>query len=221
MYVVVAGGVLDIEWGKWFLSRPDVCVVIAADGGADRAVLVGRIPDVLIGDLDSVAAETLALCESKGVRVERFPAEKNETDTELALDWAHARAGDDEVILVGAGGGRVDHWLGNVGLLVKFAELGRVVRMVDERSQAWVAGPGRQDLTAFRGHTFSVLPLSEEVEASAAGVKYGLNHLTLYRKQPRGVSNVVETAGAPWLEIHRGLALLAAMDNEQQWAKWR
>ncbi|MCL1790551.1 MAG: thiamine diphosphokinase [Peptococcaceae bacterium] len=212
MYVIVAGGVLDIEWGKRFLNRPEIRVVVAADAGADGAISSGRIPDIVIGDMDSVTKETLAICESEQVCIVRYPSEKNETDAELALDWAHAHAGQHEVVLIGAGGGRVDHWLGNIGLLLKYADLGRSVRMLDERSQAWVAGLGRHDLSGYQGRTFSVLPLSEAVETSSVGVKYSFDHLTLYRKQTRGVSNAVEDSGPNWVEIHHGVALLAIID---------
>ena len=211
MYVVVAHGEWDVEWGRRVLHDPEVQKVIAADGGADKVVMSGRMPDVVIGDLDSVTGETLALCEGNGVCIERFPRAKNETDLELALDWAHEHAGTDDVVLVGAGGGRVDHWLGNVGLLMKYAELGRRVFMCDAGSEAWVMGPGRQDLEAYRGCLFSILPLSTEVEASGTGLEYPLDRLVLYRKRPQGISNVVTCVGPNWLEVYRGIALLVAL----------
>lgn len=211
MFAVVAGGVWDAAWGSSFLNQPGIEVVVAADGGADWVVMSGRLPDVLIGDLDSVTGETLALCQRKGVRVEKYPPEKNETDVELALAWAHEHAGTAEVALIGAGGGRIDHWLGNIGLLVYYAEQGRTVRLLDPWSQAWVAEAGRHDLEAFQGKTLSILPLSTEVEASGSGLKYALNHLILFQKKPRGISNIVEPKGPNWLEIHRGTALLVVL----------
>ncbi|MCL1918167.1 MAG: thiamine diphosphokinase [Peptococcaceae bacterium] len=211
MYIVVAHGEWDVEWGKKILQGSEVKKVIAADGGADWTVMCGRMPDIVIGDLDSVTGETLALCEHNRVCIERYPQAKNETDLELALDWAHEQAGPDEVVLVGAGGGRVDQWLGNIGLLIKYAELGRRVSMRDAKSEAWVMGPGRQDLEAYQGCVFSVLPLSAEVEAGGAGLEYPLDRLVLYRKRPRGVSNIVGSTGPNWLEIYRGTALLVAL----------
>ena len=58
---------------------------IAADGGLRHALALGRLPDVLIGDLDSVTPEQLAQAEAAGVRILRYPVEKDDTDLELAL----------------------------------------------------------------------------------------------------------------------------------------
>lgn len=83
-------------------------VVIAADSGVDSAFAIGLVPDVAIGDLDSISPEGLDRLRSSGIRVLRSPVDKDATDTELAL--AHLREVDaTHAVLLSPGGGRLDH----------------------------------------------------------------------------------------------------------------
>jgi thiamine pyrophosphokinase len=96
-------------------------VIIAVDSGLDVALEVGLVPSLVVGDLDSVSAEGLAWARSAGVPVEEHPADKDATDTELALRAAlRAAAGDDAAVLrllCGAATDRLDHLLGIVTAL--------------------------------------------------------------------------------------------------------
>lgn len=82
--------------------------IICADGGAVLARKWGVAPNLILGDLDSLDGETLTYWQEKGVPVQRVPAEKDETDLELAVDFA-LEQGVEKIILVGAWGSRVDH----------------------------------------------------------------------------------------------------------------
>jgi len=84
-------------------------LVIAADSGIDTAVSASIIPDVAVGDFDSTAY-SIASIASQGVSVVRYPEDKDDTDTEIALRLAREK-GADYIILAGAGGGRLDHLL--------------------------------------------------------------------------------------------------------------
>ena len=95
---------------------PAAPTVLAADGGADRALELGLEIDVVIGDLDSIGPETLARLERDGVRVVGHPAAKDATDLELALDEAVA-LGARRVLVVASAAGRLDHLLSSLLLL--------------------------------------------------------------------------------------------------------
>jgi thiamine pyrophosphokinase len=69
----------------------DVDLVVAADGGAERAALLGLRPDLVVGDADSIDADALRGLAASGTPVERFPTEKDESDLELALMAALGR----------------------------------------------------------------------------------------------------------------------------------
>jgi len=91
-------------------AAPDV--VIAADDGAREALRLGLEVDVVVGDMDSVKASTLAQVERAGGRVMRHPADKDATDLELALDEALSSQAT-RIVVAGGAGGRLDFVLAN------------------------------------------------------------------------------------------------------------
>ncbi|MEY3019483.1 MAG: hypothetical protein RLZZ272_467 [Actinomycetota bacterium] len=95
---------------------PRAARVIAADGGILHAPALGLTVDVLIGDLDSTPLATLGAAALAGTEVVEHPSDKDATDLELALDRARDE-GAGRVLVIGGHGGRLDHLLGNVGLL--------------------------------------------------------------------------------------------------------
>jgi len=95
-------------------SRADTDYVIAADSGLDLARRFSIEPDCIVGDFDSLEDESV-LQEYPNVEVERFRRAKDYTDTEIALQAAE-RAGAEEIVLIGGGGGRLDHLVGILAL---------------------------------------------------------------------------------------------------------
>src|SRR5690606_27225415 len=103
-FTVVASGDLADGDERWL----DDVTVIAADGGAVSLDRLGRAPDRLVGDLDSIPEELLARLVGADVVIERHPADKEASDTELAIEAALA-AGATQIVLLGAiGGPRLD-----------------------------------------------------------------------------------------------------------------
>ena len=63
-------------------------LVIAADGGARHCLAHGIQPTVVIGDLDSLRPDELATLETGGAQILTYPARKDHTDLELAIELA-------------------------------------------------------------------------------------------------------------------------------------
>jgi thiamine pyrophosphokinase len=83
--------------------------VVAADSGLTAADRWGIVPDLIVGDMDSVEPSLLArYC---GTPIERHPPEKDQTDTEIGLSrlWGQ---GFNRVTIAGGDGGRIDHFIG-------------------------------------------------------------------------------------------------------------
>ena len=97
------------------LPAPDD-LILCADGGSHHERALGLTPDALIGDLDSIAEEELAGVEGSKTAVVRVQRDKDETDLELAVNYALERD-PAFIVIVGALGGRLDHTLGNIALL--------------------------------------------------------------------------------------------------------
>jgi thiamine pyrophosphokinase len=186
--VVLGGDPLGSE--GWLRGIP-ADVVIAADGGAASCAAAGRRPDLVVGDLDSLDEPALAAFAAGGTRVERHPAEKDQTDAELALEAA-VRAGADEIVVVGAfGGPRLDHELANLLLLARPDLAAIDLAIVTERlTLRALRGPGILELGGSPGDWVSLVPLSETVAGVATdGLRYPLRHEPLARGSSRGVSN--------------------------------
>ncbi len=195
---VLANGDWDPDWGRHELAQVDY--LICADGGGSSALRSGRIPDLLVGDMDSVGPEELVFCREAGVRIERYPAEKDETDLELALRFARERAekaGEREISLYGATGARPDHFLGNIALMLRLTKQGLTVKAKDPQHQLWVLKPGmREKIDGRAGDKLSLLVLSETAIVTTEGLYYPLDHDKLYQDSPRGVSNVFVSESA-------------------------
>lgn len=187
---VLANGAWEKKWGSRVLQEVDF--LICADGGANHAFLCGRLPDLLVGDLDSVSEDVLRWCEESGCEIVGFPREKDQTDLELALGLAEKRAvqaGEREILLYGGTGRRPDHFLANLALLLAYARKGYRVRMADPVQELWVL-KGRERIRGSAGQTLSLLPMSEQAVVTTEGLYYPLNREVLYQDSPRGVSNV-------------------------------
>ena len=163
--------------------------VIAVDGGFASLAAAGCVPDLALGDFDSLGYVP------EGVEVLVFPPEKDASDMELALGEAVAR-GADAVEVYGALGGRLDT-LANLQLLASFAERGLAVAAVGEReSVAFLVGPGELRLDAAGAGIVSVFSLTDvSTGVVEEGLKYGLDGVALTNRTSWGLSN--ELVGTP------------------------
>jgi thiamine pyrophosphokinase len=173
------------------LSRADEAVIIAADGGARLALACKRVPDVVVGDLDSLSQDDLAGLLACGAKIERYPMSKDETDLELAL-LAAVERGATWIRVIGAVGDRIDQVLANITLLSLPELAGRDARLVAVRQTLWLIGPGQHTLHGTRGDTISLIPLVGETKnVRTDRLEYPLRGETLRPGPARGVSNVM------------------------------
>ena len=186
---------LDAAWPGW---ADDVASVIAADGGYARSVALGLAPDVLVGDLDSLAPVSLAAAEGAGVRIDRFAAHKDESDAELALLEAVALGASRLTVLGAFGGPRLDHALANLWLLAHPRLVGLDLVLLDSRARArLLTAPGPDGasvelaLPGRLGAIVSLLPFGGDAEGiTTHGLEYPLRDEPLRIGPARGLSNV-------------------------------
>jgi thiamine pyrophosphokinase len=194
LVAVVASGELAADDVRW-LDRAGL--VVGADGGASSLDRLGRHPDLLVGDLDSVEPALVSRLEDAGLPVQRHPADKDATDTELAVRAA-VDAGATEVVLLGAlGGDRLDHELANLLLLVDPELLSVPARIV--RGPTTVRGlrTGTLGLDAAVGDLVSLLPVGgDAVGVTTEGLRWPLHAATLRIGRSRGISNEIVSVPA-------------------------
>jgi thiamine pyrophosphokinase len=203
---------LDAAWPGWD-SR--IVRVIAADGGALLAARLGVTIDLWVGDGDSLGDAGIEALAATGVPIERSRPDKDQSDTELAIDAA-LRLGADGVVIVGAlGGPRIDHALANIGLLAMPELAGRAAVILDGRSRvSLVRAPGPDGGAVTRalpgrlGGVISLLPVGPGVDGvTTNGLAYPLADEPLPPGRARGLSNVRTSADAS-IVVRRGLLLI-------------
>lgn len=165
-------------------------VVVAVDGGVSIAEAAGVRYDVALGDFDSLSAREVAELEAGSVSMIRFPAEKDASDLDLALD--HARGiGATEVIVTAAFSGRLDHTLCSVGSVARAADL--VPRIEEPTMSGWVLSAARRPSLAAcgEGSTLSLIAALAPSVVSVTGVRWPLDRATLVPLSSLGLSNLI------------------------------
>jgi thiamine pyrophosphokinase len=164
--------------------------LISADGGMKHLRKLNLVPNLLIGDLDSVSSEEVSTLKERGVEIQPFPVEKNETDLELALLEA-ARRGFKTIFMFGALGGRLDQTLTNLFLLA-LPELKGLEVKVDNGLEEVFLIRNHTVVNGAAGDVVSLLPfLGTTTGINTQGLNYPLRGETLYPDRSRGISNVM------------------------------
>jgi thiamine pyrophosphokinase len=202
--IIFANGVLSHPHQIQSLVEADD-YIIAADGGTHHALQIGIVPNVIIGDLDSLAPADKAQIENAGGEIIPFSPRKDETDLELALRHA-VEKGATDIVLIAALGGRVDQTVANLFLLSLPELAGRNVSIV-EGNQTIFLIRDTSSITGSPGDTVSILPIGgDAVGVSNQGFEWPLRDETLPSGSSRGVSNVLRRHQAQ-ISVREGMLL--------------
>jgi thiamine pyrophosphokinase len=170
-------------------------VVVAADGGARFLLAAGIVPDLVVGDFDSLPTADAERLTGLGVPVVHHPTRKDQTDGELAVDEA-LRRGAGEVVLAGALGA-LDHTLGHLAIARRLAVRGVPARLASPRLCVRVmVAPADVALDAAPGTRVSVVPLGADATVTLEGFDYPLERGRLPADACLGLGNFVASPGA-------------------------
>ena len=204
--------VLDAAWPDW---SDHVAFVVAADGGARHAARLGLDIDRWVGDGDSIDPEQLDALRASGVPIDLVAADKDASDTELAIGAAVA-AGADEVIVLGAfGGPRLDHAIANLTLLAHPALGPRPAILLDGSARVRLVrapgpdgGPVVTRLPGRVGDLVSLIPFGGDADQIRTdGLHYPLRDEILVLGSARGLSNIRRASDASFV-LGRGAILV-------------
>lgn len=178
-------------------------LVVAADGGARFLLVAGIVPDLVVGDFDSLPPADTDRLAGLGVAAVRHPARKDQTDGELAVEET-LRRGAGELVLAGALGA-LDHTLGHLAILRRLATRGVPARVVSPGlcMRALVA-PADVVLDAAPRMRVSVVPLGADAVVTLVGFDYPLERGMLPADACLGLGNFVAAAGAR-IAVHDGI----------------
>lgn len=182
---------------------------IGVDRGAYYLIEHGIIPDVIVGDFDSVSEEEYASISEVVPHVELFQAEKDDTDTDLAL----LRALDfepSEVLLTGATGGRLDHHEAALRSLYRMQITYPHIqfKIIDSHNELQFLLPGRHQLLKTPHSYLSFFAYGECVfDVTLRGVKYETTGENIDLSTSRFTSNEIISDNA-YIKFSRGICLM-------------
>ncbi len=185
-------------------------IVVAADGGVEHALALGRHVDLVVGDFDSADPAAVDAAVAGGADVRRYPAEKDQSDLELAVRAARG-GGATRVIVVGGAGGRLDHFLANALLLASpaFDDIEIEALLADARITV-VRRDAR--LSGEPGEVCSLLAAGGPARrVRTAGLRYPLDGEDLLPGSTRGLSNELSEPVAT-VSLERGVLLAVQPD---------
>jgi len=194
--LILGGGTFDYAFAKEYIQGQMFDTVVCADSGLDAAKNLGLDIDFLLGDFDSVQKDTLAgfmeenALNGSNTKFARYPAEKDYTDMHLILEWAVEQK-PSEIIILGATGGRLDHLVANINILMLPLANNIPAYIVDRHNKLCLTG-NRHVIRREDGHWkyISVYPLTDKVTGvNLSGVKYPLEDAVLEKGGSTTVSN--------------------------------
>jgi len=189
-------------------------LIIAADGGTHHCERWGIMPNVIVGDFDSLVSKEVTTFQQAGVEIIQYPAHKDETDLELALQLS-LKGEVTDVYILGALDARWDMTIANV-LLAANPMFSQVkIRLLDGLQELIILrGEGRIDIDGHPGDVISLIALGGDAYGiTTYGLEYPLYNETLYFGSPRGVSNTFSQDQAH-VFIRKGILLLCTMNSE-------
>ena len=208
--LVITGGLLADVVAPQALGEFDV--VVAADSGIDTAHALGLDPHVVIGDFDSVSAAGLERAVRMGSDVVEHPRDKDFTDTELAINHAMS-LGIDEMVVLNAGGGRLDHAHGVLTALANPGHAHVAIEAIIGVAHVTVVHGGGSRTVPKRGSALVALHAMNgpATGITTTGLRWNLNDETLEPWVSRGVSNEM-TAEVAHVALRSG-ALIVVQPN--------
>lgn len=185
--VIFANGELpDIEKARVLLRADDY--ILCADGGTHHALALGLRPDMVVGDMDSLAKDAWKKLEQVNAQIELHPRDKDETDFELAIRRA-VEMNPESILIIGALGGRVDQTLGNIALLSD-SRLSAIDSHIDDGLEEIFFCRAHSMVEGRSGDIISLIPWNGPVHGvRTEGLKWALRGETLHPEKTRGISN--------------------------------
>lgn len=212
--LILSGGDIDLTFLKKYLNDFTFDMVIAVDKGFESLIKLEIFPNHIVGDFDSVSKEILAYySDIPNVIIHTYEPEKDNTDTDIALQLAISLCSD-AITILGGTGSRLDHTLANIHILLSALEKNIPCKLVDPNNsieliqKEYILSPEN----AF-GKYVSLIPFTSEVTGvSLINFKYPLLNHTLKIGESLGISNEIIAFPAKILSNNGILILIQSQD---------
>lgn len=180
--------------------------IVAVDGGIKYLIDINKIPNVLIGDLDSINKKDLEFLNRKNIKKIQYPEMQDNTDTELAVDFMIEK-GINDITLIGVTGSRIDHTISNILLLKRLKDKNIKGKIIDNNNTIYYV----DDIIKIRkldNMNISIIPLSlTGIVVDLEGFLYSVTEEKIEFGSTLAVSNkLIDEYGV--IEIKRGESLV-------------
>ena len=190
--VLICGGEIDDEFSLVCLKQIKPDCIIGVDKGLEFCYRNHVIPDWILGDFDSISKEVIDWYrKQQEIPIRQYKPEKDDTDTRLGMELA-LKLGSDKIFLLGATGGRLDHYMGNLQSLLITARKEKEGWILDEQNAITVRKAGKICIHKEEqfGKYVSFFSMGDEVTGlSLTGFQYPLDGYTLKNSDGIAVSN--------------------------------
>jgi len=183
--IIGSGQIYNYDFCLDILKSADK--IICADGGTRHAANMKITPDVIIGDMDSSEISCIDYFKKMGVKIVRYPKEKDKTDTHICVEFALTFS--KEITLLGATGSRIDHTIANISLLKLGIDAKIPITVIDNKNRIRMIDDFIV-LGGSKGDLFSLIPVMGKAEGiSTKGAYYELTDATIEFGDSYGISN--------------------------------
>lgn len=176
IYIMAGGPTVDIPDVDLY-EKPSIWVGV--DKGISTLLAKGITPDVVFGDFDSVNQVDLAFINGLSSNRFQYPSEKDDTDLGLAVQWSLEQQ-PDFLYIFGNTGGRMDHTMGGIHLLLdeKMLKSQTKIHIIDRCNKISAVLPGSYEMKRNPLYTYiSFFSMSAEVKGiTLTGFKYPLEN---------------------------------------------
>lgn len=184
--IICSGNFTDYSFFKKYVCQAGL--IICADGGAVHARRLKAVPDLLLGDFDSISPGDFEHFRHQNTEIIRYPAVKDRTDSEIAVDTALDR-GYENIVILGGLGTRADHSIANITLLKKIDDREAFGTLINEHNQIFYVTRSLV-INREKGYKLSLIPVSSKVEGvNTSGLKFELSDSVMVYGQTIGISN--------------------------------
>ena len=189
--IILNGKINNYKFIKSQINNEKYDYIICADGGANHTYKMGIIPNFIVGDLDSAEDNIIDYYKNNNVKFEKFPSKKDETDTELCIYLAN-KLKCEEIHIIGALGGRLDHTLANINILSNTKSLNIKSKIISEKEEVFIAIDEKVEIEGRAGDIISIIPINGDAYGvTLENLEYPLNNYNMKFGIPLGISNIM------------------------------
>lgn len=215
---LVAAGELNLEFLKYELkNKKNEELLICVDAGLKYLDEICVLPDIILGDFDSIDKVILEKYLKLDIQIEKYNPIKDYSDTELAIDLCKSK-GYDDISIFAALGKRMDHSLSNIYLCCSYLEKGLKISLLDEYNKIYVANKSFSiKKNEQYGKYISFYPMNGAIEKlSLSGFRYNLDNISInkYQNPSLTLSNEIILDEA-YISFDRGLLLV--IESRDRW----